>query len=84
VQTVPLEHPLRDVLAAFKSRTGVGVLVNTSFNRRGEPIVQTANDAYRCFKQTAIDYLVLGDHLIARADNQHEASVVAIDVMELD
>jgi len=84
VQTVPVEHPLREVIEAFKSHTGVGVLVNTSFNRRGEPIVQTANDAYRCFKQTAIDYLVLGDHLIARADNQHKAADVAVDVLELD
>jgi len=84
VQTIPIEHPLREVIEAFKSHTGVGVLVNTSFNRRGEPIVQTANDAYKCFKQTAIDYLVLGDHLIARADNQHEAASVAVDVLELD
>jgi carbamoyltransferase len=84
VQTVPLEHPLREVIEAFKSHTGVGVLVNTSFNRRGEPIIQTANDAYRCFKQTAIDYLVLGDHLIPRADNQHEAADVAVEVLELD
>jgi carbamoyltransferase len=84
VQTVPIEHPLREVIEEFKSHTGVGVLVNTSFNRRGEPIVQTANDAYRCFKHTAIDYLVLGDHLIARAENQHEAAGVALDVLELD
>ena len=84
VQTIPPAHPLREVIEAFKSRTGVGVLVNTSFNRRGEPIVQTADDAYRCFRQTAIDYLVLGDHLIAREDNQHEAADVAIDVLELD
>jgi carbamoyltransferase len=84
VQIVPIEHPLREVIEAFKSHTGVGVLVNTSFNRRGEPIVQTANDAYRCFKQTAIDYLVLDDHLISRADNQHAAADVAVDVLELD
>ena len=84
VQTIPPAHPLREVIEAFKSYTGVGVLVNTSFNRRGEPIVQTADDAYRCFRQTAIDYLVLGDHLIAREDNQHGAADVAPDVLELD
>jgi carbamoyltransferase len=84
VQTVPYAHPLREVLEAFKSRTGVGVLVNTSFNRRGEPIVRTAEDAYRCFKQTALDYLVLGDHLVSRADNHHEAANVIQDTLELD
>lgn len=84
VQVVPHAHPLREVLEAFKSRTGVGVLVNTSFNRRGEPIVRTAEDAYRCFKQTALDYLVLGDHLVSRAENHHEAANVLPDTLELD
>ena len=45
---------------------GVAVLVNTSFNVRGEPIVCTAEDAYRCFMATAMDYLVLGNHLLDR------------------
>jgi carbamoyltransferase len=60
------------------------VLVNTSFNRRGEPIVRTAQDAYRCFKQTALEYLVLGEYLIARDANQHEAADVSRDTLELD
>jgi carbamoyltransferase len=84
VQTVPAQHPLAEVLEEFKARTGVGVLVNTSFNRRGEPIVRSAKDAYRCFKQTELDYLVLGAYLIARNDNQHQGAHVESDDLELD
>ena len=61
VQTVnadtnPRYHAL---LEAFEQRTGCGVLVNTSFNVRGEPIVCTPEDAYRCFMRTEMDYLVI-------------------------
>jgi carbamoyltransferase len=56
----------RRLIEAFERRTGVPVLVNTSFNVRGEPIVCTAEDAYRCFMATAMDYLVLGNHLLDR------------------
>ncbi len=47
------------LIAAFKQRTGYGVLVNTSFNVRGEPIVCTPEDAYLCFMRTEMDILVL-------------------------
>ena len=47
----------------FKKQTGYGVIVNTSFNVRGEPIVCTPEDAYRCFMRTEMDYLVMGDYL---------------------
>jgi carbamoyltransferase len=47
----------------FKKRTGYGMVVNTSFNVRGEPIVCTPEDAYRCFMRTAMDYLVIGDYV---------------------
>ncbi len=65
VQTVsaaenPAYHAL---LGAFKARTGCGVLVNTSFNVRGEPMVCTPEDAYRCFMGTEMDYLVVGNLL---------------------
>jgi carbamoyltransferase len=68
VQTVsrgddPLFHAL---LEAFGRLSGVPVLVNTSFNVRGEPIVCTPADAYRCFMATAIDWLVIGDCLVDR------------------
>jgi len=59
-ETNPRYHRL---ISAFKARTGCGVVVNTSFNVRGEPIVCTPEDAYRCFMRTEMDHLVLGDFL---------------------
>ena len=56
------------LLHAFKALTGCGVLVNTSFNVRGEPIVCTPNDAYRCFMRTDMDFLVIGNHVFEKAD----------------
>ncbi len=53
-----------DLIKAFEKRTGCPVLVNTSFNVRGEPIVCTPEDAYRCFMRTHIDYLVLGPFVL--------------------
>jgi carbamoyltransferase len=52
------------LLGAFEQRTGCPVLVNTSFNVRGEPPVCTPEDAYRCFMKTEMDYLVLGSFLL--------------------
>ena len=57
-----------DLIAAFDRLTGCPVLVNTSFNVRGEPIVCTPADAYRCFMRTHIDYLVLGPFLLGKAE----------------
>ena len=48
--------------------TGCGVIVNTSFNVRGEPIVCTPADAYRCFMRTEMDYLVIENFFLAKAD----------------
>jgi len=56
-----------DLLKEFERQTGCGVLVNTSFNVRGEPIVCTPADAYRCFMATNIDFLVLGGFLLDKA-----------------
>jgi carbamoyltransferase len=53
-------------LLRFEQATGCGVLVNTSFNVRGEPVVCTPDDAYRCFLNTEMDYLVLGNFVIER------------------
>ena len=63
VQTVHRETNSRfhDLLDAFKELTGCPVLVNTSFNRRGEPIVCTPEDAFRCFMETDIEALAIGD-----------------------
>ena len=57
-----------DLIAAFKRLTGYAVLVNTSFNVRGEPIVCTPFDAYRCFMRTHLDYLVVGPFLLRKSD----------------
>ena len=70
VQTVhestnPRYHQL---LKAFDDLTGCGVVVNTSFNVRGEPIVCTPEDAYRCFMRTEMDYLVLENFLLAKTE----------------
>ena len=61
--TNPRYHRL---LKAFKARTGCSVLINTSFNVRGEPIVCTPEDAYRCFMRTDMDYLVLEDCILEK------------------
>jgi carbamoyltransferase len=54
-------QPLHALLSAFKAKTGCPVLVNTSFNVRGEPIVCTPEDAFRCFMGTEIEVLVAGN-----------------------
>lgn len=69
VQTVEREtNPdYYDLLAEFERLTGCAVLVNTSFNVRGEPIVCTPSEAYRCFMRTDMDYLVLWPFLLEKA-----------------
>ena len=68
VQTVSRDQNPRfhDLLTAFGRRTGVPVLLNTSFNVRGQPIVETPDEAVSTFRDTEIDVLVLGDHVIAK------------------
>jgi carbamoyltransferase len=68
IQTVGPEQNLRlyALLQEFERATGCGVLVNTSFNVRGEPIIGTPDDAYRCFVNTEMDYLVIGNFLLER------------------
>ena len=70
IQTVTREEsPLYyDLIAEFGRITGVPVVINTSFNVRGEPIVCTPRDAYLCFMRTNMDYLVLGHHLLDKKD----------------
>jgi carbamoyltransferase len=52
------------IISAFEEMTGCGVIINTSFNVRGEPIVCTPEDAYRCFMRTEMDYLVLDEFVL--------------------
>ena len=56
------------ILSAFDELTGCPVVINTSFNVRGEPIVCTPEDAYRCFMRTEMDHLVLGGHILDKSD----------------
>jgi carbamoyltransferase len=58
------------ILTAFESLTGCPLLVNTSFNVRGEPIVCTPEDAYRCFMRTEIDALVMGNYILYRSEQK--------------
>jgi carbamoyltransferase len=69
IQTVRAEtHGLYyDIIKAFHERTGCPVIVNTSFNVRGEPIVCTADDAVRCFRRTHMDVLVLENFILERS-----------------
>ena len=70
IQTVHKETNERywRLISTFKERTGYGVVVNTSFNVRGEPIVCTPEDAYRCFMRTEMDCLVIGDFLFEKGE----------------
>jgi carbamoyltransferase len=70
VQTVTRDdHPsYYEVLEAFESLTGCGVIVNTSFNVRGEPIICSPHDAYRCFMRTGMNVLALGDYILLKEE----------------
>lgn len=57
-----------ELINEFKKLTGYGVVVNTSFNVRGEPIVCTPHDAYRCFMSTEMDYLVINNYLFSKTE----------------
>jgi carbamoyltransferase len=70
VQTVDRATAPRyyDLIKAFEAKTGCGLIINTSFNVRGEPIVCTPEDAYRCFMRTEMDRLVLGSWLLKKEE----------------
>lgn len=70
IQTVSADTNRRywELINEFKKLTGYGVVVNTSFNVRGEPIVCTPDDAYRCFMRTEMDCLVLGNFFLEKKD----------------
>jgi carbamoyltransferase len=64
-KTNPEFHRL---ISSFKKLSGYGVVVNTSFNVRGEPIVCTPEEAYLCFMRTEMDLLVMGNYVFAKAE----------------
>jgi carbamoyltransferase len=70
IQTVDEERHGRyyRLIREFKRQTGCGVIINTSFNIRGEPIVCTPQDAYRCFMVSDMDVLVLENHILYKAE----------------
>jgi carbamoyltransferase len=72
LQTVSREDNLRyyEVIDAFRKKCGCPVIINTSFNVRGEPIVCSPHDAYMCFMRTEMDYLVMGNYLIDKTQQE--------------
>ena len=80
-ETNPKFHAL---LTAFKQRTGTSVLVNTSFNVRGEPIVGTPEDAFRCFMGTEMETLVVGNCLLRKDAQDQSLAKDYKDKFELD
>jgi carbamoyltransferase len=80
-ETNPRYHAL---LSAFKARTGCPVLVNTSFNVRGEPIVCTPEDAFRCFMGTEIEVLVIGNCYLRKEDQDPQLALDYKSAFALD
>jgi len=80
-ETNPRFHAL---LSAFKAKTGCPVLVNTSFNIRGEPIVCTPEDAFRCFMGTELDLLAVGNCLLLKEEQSSDLKVDYSDSFDLD
>jgi carbamoyltransferase len=73
------------LISEFKEITGCGVIANTSFNVRGEPIVCSHEDAYRCFMRTEMDMLVIEDYLLFKSEQpKYEESVNWREEYELD
>ena len=68
IQTVTKKNnkPYYDLIYKFKEKTGCPLIVNTSFNVRGEPIVNTPTDAFNCFMGTELDYLVIGNCILEK------------------
>src|SRR5262245_54862369 len=86
IQTVHAEtHPrYHALLKAFKAKTGCPVVVNTSFNVRGEPIVCTPEDAFRCFMGNEIDLLVVGNCMLRKSDQNPALKISYKDEFEPD
>ena len=77
IQTVDEERNprLRRLLEAFERRTGCPILINTSFNVRGEPMVCSSEDAYRCFMATDLDVLVVENFILLKAEQPAAARI---------
>tara|TARA_Y100001970_G_scaffold26090_1_gene31198 strand:- start:3420 stop:5255 length:1836 start_codon:yes stop_codon:yes gene_type:complete len=86
IQTVNKKTNKRyyDLISKFKEKTGCPVIVNTSFNVRGEPIVCTPTDAFNCFMGTDLDYLVIGNCILDKKDQNPELKKDYTKQFELD
>ncbi len=86
IQTVTKEVNNRyyNLISKFKEKTGCPVLVNTSFNVRGEPIVNTPIDAFNCFMGTDLDYLVIGNCILNKKEQDPNLKKNYLDNFELD
>ena len=86
VQTVTQETNEKyfKLLERFKFKTGCPVLINTSFNVRGEPIVNTPKDAFKCFMGTQLDTLVIGNCYLKKDDQDNKLSKKYLNEFELD
>ncbi|MDA8835161.1 carbamoyltransferase [Candidatus Pelagibacter bacterium] len=86
IQTVSKENNKRfhDLLSKFKEKTNCPVLVNTSFNIRGEPIVNSPEDAFRCFMGTDLDILVVGNFYLEKSQQDSNLKTNYIKNFELD
>ena len=86
IQTVSKENNKRyhDLLSKFKEKTNCPVLVNTSFNIRGEPIVNSPEDAFRCFMGTDLDILVVGNFYLEKSQQDNNLKTNYINQFELD
>ena len=74
VQTVNsnINHFYYKLISKFKEKTGCPILINTSFNIRGEPIVNTPKDAFNCFMGTNMDLLVIGNYMLKKKEQDTE------------
>ena len=72
------------LISAFKKRTGCPVVVNTSFNVRGEPIVHTPEDAFRCFMGCEMETLVVGNSVLSKPDQDPALKIDYKDKFDLD
>jgi carbamoyltransferase len=86
VQTVVKKNNkiYHDLISKFKEKTGCPVIVNTSFNVRGEPIVNTPTDAFNCFMGTELDYLVIGNCILNKKDQDPNLKKDYTKEFELD
>ena len=72
------------MISKFKERTGCPVLINTSFNVRGEPIVSSPTDAFNCFMGTQLDFLVIGNFILDKKKQNQNLIKNYKDKFELD